>query len=68
MCRRFIEAYPEAGDAMRSVIHFEMEAIARILERFSQIDLRVSFTRARVDFMLALISERRLQPTSALGG
>jgi hypothetical protein len=53
---------------MRSVIHFEMEAIARILERFSQIDLRVSFTRARVDFMLALISERRLQPTSALGG
>jgi hypothetical protein len=68
LCARFLEMYPEAQGAMRSVISFLQEEIDSILEGCTQFDVSIPFTAERAKFVSRLIAARRAQLLVVLGG
>lgn len=59
LCKKMIEAFPDAGAEAANVIRFPMLDIAKILHDCCEFDVGVPFTQARVDFVYSLIKTRR---------
>jgi hypothetical protein len=67
LCRSFVEAYPESGEAMRSVIQLDLAEVRPFLEQLHTIPSSVPFTRERVELVLNLLRERKRRLEAALG-
>lgn len=68
LCARYLEAYPDAGAAMQSVIRFDQSQIAAICNECTQFDVGIPFTRDRAAFVSSLIGARKAQLAALLGG
>ena len=58
----------DAGEAMRSVIRFDLHELARILERCVKLGGPVPFPAARAEFVYDQTRYRRERLTEAMGG
>ena len=68
LCVRFGQTFPEAGEAMKSVIEFDVRELRRVVEGLTDIHASLPLTDARSRFMIDLILGRRDRLRTAWGG
>lgn len=58
MCKKFLEAYPAAGAAMRNVILCDESHIGKVLASCTAMDVRNGLSQKRADFLIKLLATR----------
>ena len=67
LCKRFLGAYPQAGEAMRNVVRFDSNNIRRIADEYVSIRGAQPLTDARAQFVCDLVRVRQAMLVEALG-
>jgi hypothetical protein len=67
LCQSYLQAHPEAGAQMRSVIQFDLAKLHEVLHGFSGLGANIPFSSARADFVGRLVEARRDQLANVLG-
>lgn len=67
LCKRYIEAYTDAGPAMVSLIRFDATQVTGILEECTHFDVSTPFTVERAKFVSRLLEARRDMLRAAFG-
>jgi HipA-like C-terminal domain len=67
VCVRYANAFPEAGEAMKNVVRFDMRDLERRLDELATIPASLPLSLARAQFVGDLVRARRDRLAAALG-
>ncbi len=67
LCRRYLDTYPEAGAAMKSVVDFDMLEVRKIVGECARYRVGIPFGMERANFVVELIAARRALLRAAFG-
>jgi hypothetical protein len=59
LCRLYLDAYPEAGPAMKNVANLDVARAAEVIADCSSFDIDIPFSAERAAFVVELIAARR---------